>query len=233
MRAALGLIAVLLAVAAVLVSASVRNMPGVAAADEVVQDCVYAIAALLVFGRAAAVRHARPAWLLLAAGLTAYGVANVYYFAVVQNLDPEPFPSRSDAGWLLFYPLAYACLALLVRGQVHRWHASLWLDGLVAACGLAAVAIAAVFHFVLAPGEGARDAVLVALAYPVADLLLIVLLAGAFAVLGWRVGLRWGLLATGLLWFSGGDVWFLLQSAPARGTLRAPGWTSPGWWGWR
>jgi len=94
------------------------------------------------------------------------------------------------------------------------------------------VAIAAMFHFVLAPGEGARDAVLVALAYPVADLLLLVLLAGAFAVLGWRVGLRWGLLATGLLWFSGGDVWFLLQSASSGGTRRAPGWTSPGWWEW-
>lgn len=94
--------------------------------------------------------------LLLGTGLTFYGVANVYYYAVVQNQDAQRFPSLSDASWLLLYPVAYACLALLVCGQVRRWHASTWLDGLVAACGLAAVAIAPVFHFILVPARGWR-----------------------------------------------------------------------------
>lgn len=101
------------------------------------------------------------------------------------------------------YPLVYACVALLLRAQVRRWHASTWLDGLVAASGLGAVAIAAVFHLVLVPGQGATDAVLVALAYPVGDLLVLTALIGALAILGWRVGPRWWLLGAGLLAFCG------------------------------
>ena len=183
--------------------------------DEWVQDAVYVVAALLVFTRVALVPRERAAWTLLALGMSTYGAANAFYLAVVQHLDPEPFPSLSDLGWLAFYPLAYAFVALLLRAQVVRWHASTWLDGLVACCGLGALAVALVFRQVLVRGEGSFAAVAVALAYPVADLLVLVILVGALAIMGWRAGPRWWLLSAGLGSFSIGDVVFLFQSAGA------------------
>lgn len=89
-------------------------------------------------------------------------------------------------GWLAFYPLAYACVVLLLRTRVRRWHVPTWLDGVIASCGLGAVAIAVVFQAVLVRGEGNAAAAATALAYPVGDLLLLVLLAGALAAMGWR-----------------------------------------------
>ena len=71
----------------------------------------------------------RLAWALLAAAVACYGAADLAYFAIVQHLNPKPFPSVSDVGWLAFYPLAYASVALLLRARVRRWHASTWLDG--------------------------------------------------------------------------------------------------------
>ena len=126
---------------------------------EVLQDSVYVLSVILVLARVLLVPRARAAWALLALALTSYAAANIFYFAVVQHLDPEPFPSPSDAGWLAFYPLAYACLVLLLRRRVVRWHASTWLDGLVASCGLGALAVALVFRAVLVRGHGSSAAV--------------------------------------------------------------------------
>jgi len=212
-RVALGLLGALVAAGAALCSPWLRDRAGVATAGELVQDSVNVLAAGMVFTRVLLVPRARAAWLLLALGLTSYGAANIYYFAVVQHLDPEPFPSLSDAGWLAFYPLAYGCVVLLLRAQVVRWHASTLLDGLVACCGLGALAVALVFERVLVRSEGSATAVAVALAYPVVDLLLAVLLVGGLAVLGWRPGPVWWLLIAGLVAFCVGDVVFLLQAA--------------------
>ena len=195
---------------------------------EVLQDSVYVLSVILVLARVLLVPRARAAWALLAGALTSYGTANIFYFAVVQHLDPEPFPSPSDAGWLAFYPLAYACLVLLLRARVVRWHASTWLDGLVASCGLAALALALVFRAVLVRGHGSSAAVATALAYPVGDLLLLVLFVGALAVLGWRPGPAWWLLAAGLGWFVLGDVVFLFQSASPQGYTTG-GWVDVTW----
>lgn len=96
----------------------------------------------------------------------AYAVGNAVYLLFVAGLDPEPFPSVSDPLWLPFYPLAYAAGVLLLRRSVPRWHASMWLDGLVVTSGVAAVVVAAFLRPVLALATGSRSAVLVNIAYP-------------------------------------------------------------------
>lgn len=212
----------------VLCSPWLRSEPWAPGVGEVVQDAVYALSAALVLVRVALVTRERPAWALLAAGLACYGTANTYYYAYVQHWEPEPFPSPADPAWLAFYPLAYGCIVLLLRARVVRWHASTWLDGLVAACGLGAIAVALVFAPVLVAGQGNRAATAVALAYPVSDLLLLVLLIGALAVMGWRAGPVWWLLGAGLSWFVLGDAVFLLQSASQQG-YGTGGWVDVTW----
>lgn len=61
LRPAGGLLCVLVVIAVVLVSEPVRHLAGVSTADELVQDGIYGIAALIVLARAALVQLKEPA----------------------------------------------------------------------------------------------------------------------------------------------------------------------------
>ena len=76
--------------------------------------------------RAVLVREQRVAWALIGAGLISWSAADVYYTAALEQLDEPPFPSISDAGWLLFYPAVWAALVLLMRRRIREFHPSLW-----------------------------------------------------------------------------------------------------------
>jgi diguanylate cyclase (GGDEF)-like protein len=178
---------------------------------EVVQDTLYLLAGLVVAARAALVRRDRWAWALISVGLLSYAAGNIVYIAYVSKLDPEPFPSLSDALWLPLYPFAYAGIVLLLRQQVRRWHASMWLDGLVAALGVGACAVALVLHPILQAIDGNFFALLMNLAYPIADLLLLSLVVAVFAMMSWRPTLTWWLLAFGMMAFVLADCVYLLQ----------------------
>ena len=214
-RWAFWLLAALMVVGTALCSHWLRDRFGVVSWNEPVQNGIYILSAALVLARALLVPRSRIAWLLLGLALTSYCAGNFVYYGLVMNVDPEPFPSLADAAWVALYPLTYASVVLLLKAQVARWHASTLLDGLVAGFGLGALAVALVFQRVLVPGEGTTAAVAVALAYPVGDLLILLLLVGGLAVMGWRVGPVWWLLGAGLVAFCVGDVVFLLQSPDA------------------
>jgi len=115
--------------------------------------------------------------------------------------------------WLGLYPLAYTAIVLLLRAQVTRWHASMWLDGVIAAVGATAFTSAVVLGPLLTWSTGSLMGVVVSVAYPVADLLLLSLLLAVFAVLGWRAGPVWWLLGLGFAVFSVADVIYLLRVA--------------------
>ncbi len=203
----------LLLCSAVLLSPPLSRVTAVQDLDEFVQVAVYFLAAALVGMRVRHDAHGRLAWSLLALALFSYGAGNLYYFAVLAKMSSPAFPSLADVLWLAFAPLAYACLVLLLRAQVSRWHGSTCLDGLVVTGGLGAGAVALVFGRLFVPGTGKAAEIAVALAYPVADLLLLVLLAGAMTVLGRHADRQWWLLGAGLLAFTLGDLQYLLQSA--------------------
>ena len=188
-------------------------VPAVGALDHWLGDGFALAAAAVCLLRALRLAEERRAWAVLGLGLACYGGGTVYFHTVVSHLDPPPFPSLADAGWLAFYPAVYVSVVLLLRGRVDRFHPSVWLDGLVGALGAAAVAAAFVFQVVVHDTHGSVATVVVNLAYPVADLLLLLLVAGVLSVLGWRPGRAWWLLGLGLLLFVAGDTIFLFQAA--------------------
>src|SRR6266545_3545617 len=143
-------------------------------------------AGLLCLARAVLVRQARAAWAILGLGQGLYAFGTIYWWQWVAPLEQPPYPSPADLLWLSFYPLAYAALVLLVRRRVQRLQASMWLDGVVGGLGAAALAAGLVFHTILDATGGGVAAVVVYLTYPVADLLLLMLVMGALAVLGGR-----------------------------------------------
>jgi diguanylate cyclase (GGDEF)-like protein len=159
------------------------------------------------------VRQERRAWLALGIGLLLTTSGTLYYSQVVAKMDPVPSPSLSDALWLAFYPFAYATLVLLFKSGVKRFHTSLWLDGLVGALGIAAVGIAFVLRPIMDAATGSPAAVITSLAFPLADLMLLGMIAGLFALHGWRPGRALGLLGAGLALFAVADTVYLLRVA--------------------
>ncbi|MCW2601339.1 MAG: diguanylate cyclase/phosphodiesterase [Frankiales bacterium] len=226
-RVGLGLLGLLVATSAATLVPAFHRMTQDTLGYEVLQDSVYLLAPVLVAARAFIGTRGRLPWLLLAIGLSLYGLGNVVYYAVVQHITPEPFPSWSDALWLALYPLLYASAVLLIRQQIQHWHASLWLDGLVAALGTGALVVAFALAPVLRSTSGSFELVAVNLAYPTADLLLMMLVVTAFTTVGWRAGARWWLLGAGMATFAIADVVYMLEVA--NGTFLPGTWLDDLW----
>jgi diguanylate cyclase (GGDEF)-like protein len=153
-------------------------------------------------------------WAALALGLGLNTVANVYYSLALANLPDAPYPSWADAGYLALFPCVYVCLLGLLRARLARWHASLALDGLIAAL----ICVAGCAGFVLRPvlqiTDGRVAVVVTNLAYPVGDLLLLAVLVAGLVMLAGRVDRELGLLLAGLLWFTAGDcIYAVVDSA--------------------
>ena len=150
------------------------------------------------------------------AGYGALGLALALWLAgdALWVLDGDargPFPGPADWFWLGGYPAACAGLALLLRARVRgSLGPTMWLDGAIAATAVAALIAAA------SPARGAG-----ALAYPLGDVLLLCLAAGATALLGRRGGRTFVLVAAGLALCAVADAARLLEGVEVRAPLAA------------
>jgi diguanylate cyclase len=150
--------------------------------------------------------------LALGLGLLAWAVGDIAWTVESRGGATPPTPSVADACYLLLYPLAYLAIMGIIRSEVRRFGASTWLDGIVAGLGAAALCAAFVIDPILASATGSTAAVAVDLAYPIGDLLLLALAAGALVLVpGWPR--RLVVLAAGCLVMAVGDTVYLFQSA--------------------
>ncbi len=178
--------------------------------------------------RAALIRRERGVWALLGVGLLLYTGGEIYYAAVLAGQATVPIPSPADGGYLAFYPLAYAALIALLRARIGAFPVARWLDGAIVGSAVAALAAAfALGPIVDASSEGQTLAVATNLAYPIADLTLLTMVATAASFTGWRPGRSWAVLGAGLLLLAVSDGVYLLQSANGtyvEGTILDAGW---------
>ena len=195
------------------------------ALNGVLYDSIVLGAALACLLRSFAYRSERSAWLLLGIAVAFWGMAEVYWTAFIEDNPAAPYPSPADVGYLLFYPLAYGGLALLVRARAHQMNWRLWTDGLIAALGTAALGTAFVFDFVADHATGSALERATTLAYPLLDIAMLAILVGVIALTGWRPGRTWGLLLASLAAMVVADVAYTLQwTAEA---LPGGGWIEP------
>ena len=174
------------------------------------------LVALLVAGRAWAVRAERGAWVALAAGVGANAAGEVVYSTIVAG-PAETFPSIADPLYLAVFPCAYVALVLLLRARVRGLPAAVWVDGVAAGLALAALfGAVASESFGGTTLEGSPLAVAAGLAYPLGDVLLLSVVTAAMVVLGRRADRRWLLLAGGIALFAVADTVLLVRIA--RGT---------------
>ncbi len=171
-------------------------------------------AAASCLARAILVRRERTAWLLIGCGLLVWTGGEIYYEAAVAISGSVPIPSPADAGYLLFYPLTYAGLIVLLRERIGSFPFTRWLDGLIA--GLAVAALTAALALGPIAAASHTDSSLETatnLAYPICDLTLLTLVVTAVAFTGWRPDATWSLLGAGMIVLAASDIAYLFQSA--------------------
>lgn len=176
---------------------------------------------------AAARRHERLAWSLIGAGLALWAAGELYWRHGLADLESPPFPSIADALWLCVYPLLYAGILLLLRSRFRSVGMGGLLDGLIGSLAVVAVGTAVVLSAVAGVSSGRVLAVATNLAYPVADTLLLALVALAFTLNGGRADLSWKLVALGIATFAVTDSVYAYQIA--HDTYEANGLVDSGW----
>ena len=129
--------------------------------------------------------------------------------------------------WIAFYLLSYTGLVLLMRSRISEFRASAWLDGMIGATAIAAIAAALVFDTVLGAVGGSKWAVATNLTYPLADGVLIALVVVVLAASGWVAGRAWAMIAIGFAVFAVSDSFYLYQSAV--GSYVPGRWVDVGW----
>ena len=170
-------------------------------------DGLEVMLALACLTRAASRRPGRGPALALGLGLLCWAVGDVIW-----STDPVSSVSIADAFYLAFYPLACVALVLLTRSHVARIRANVWLDGLVAGLGAAAVLAAFAFDTILSSINGSSLTVAVNLAYPIGDLALLALAIGALVLVPGTPA-RLLVFAAGCTLMAVGDTVYLFQSS--------------------
>jgi diguanylate cyclase (GGDEF)-like protein len=204
-----------------------RSHPGFSLLiDGWVQNGILFTATLLIALRAALVRNGRWAWAGIAAGLGFYALGSTLYYAVVQYQTSQPYPSVADAAWLTSYVFLYAGLIGLARPRIQISQRTLWLDATVGALGVTSAA-AIYFTFVLHHTQGSTAAVFTTMAYPVCDLVLLVVVIGTSGLLGWHPDRTWLYMGIAFVLFTGADTLYVIRVANdsyVAGTLMDPLW---------
>ncbi len=112
-------------------------------------------------------------WYWMAGGLSLLVVGDAIYAWFEDVAGTDPFPSIADIFFLAAYPaLAYG-LHLLVRARERRIDLAGFLDSLIVTAGLGLLLWVLVVEPTMAADQGSRLGAIIAVAYPVADVLLI------------------------------------------------------------
>jgi diguanylate cyclase (GGDEF)-like protein len=134
----------------------------------------------LCLARAVRHRQERAIWIAFAVGTALWAFGNIYWQLFLDADDSPPFPSVSDGFWLAFYVPVLAGLWMLARARMRGVNRRVWLDGLIVGLGLGALSASVVFREVAHSTDGSMTTIAVNLAYPAADLLVLIVISVLF-----------------------------------------------------
>ena len=220
-RAALPVVAVFAALGAMGLAVHLAFAVGTGSHRAAVEDWLYcllfAATGISCVWRAARVPEERVPWLIAAAGVAVWLVAEVVY-RVVESDPSAAYPPLTRALLLTAFVLAATTLVLLARRRVQSVDTRLLLDGLIG--GLAIAAVAAIPLF---PGSEASAG-----SQPgppevflLADLAILAFVGVVIGLTGWRPGWCWGLIAAGIVINAAGNA--VLVGETTAGTFERGG----------
>jgi diguanylate cyclase (GGDEF)-like protein len=132
----------------------------------------------------------------------------------------------ADAAYLAFYPLILSAIVLAVRRELRGIKAAVWFDSILGGLG-GACAFAVLLGPVFKNTPGGTFATIVALAYPMFDLLLVATVVSLAALQGWRLTPAWFWALAGLAVMTVSDLVYTLRIAHGSylmGSILDAGW---------
>jgi diguanylate cyclase (GGDEF)-like protein len=162
------------------------------------------VAAILV-----AVRRHRPArpliWWCFAVGQLLFVVGDVLYAVIDTVLHQSPFPSIADVFYLGGYPVLAVGLLILIRGRISGRDRAGLIDAAIIATGLGLLSWTFLMKPIATDPSLSLPERLISLAYPLADVLLLALVARLVTSPGARTA-AYRLLGLALVLLLGADV---------------------------
>jgi hypothetical protein len=141
----------------------------------------------------------RVAWGCFSAALLVFAIAEITWGLLYSDSDSVPIPNPTDVLYLATYPLFMAGLVFMVRARVLDVPWYRWLDGFVVVLIVATPGVLLVIVPVLENSPIDLLGELVAIAYPLGDVLLLGALLGTLPLMSWRFGGSWPWVGAGLL----------------------------------
>lgn len=155
------------------------------APDRTMQNALYSVLTLLaVTAILVGIRVHRPVsrapWLLFAAGQLLWAFGDAVEVGYEQLGRELPYPSWADVAYLAAYPVLALGLGLMIISRDRRPDRTRMLDALIVTTGLSLVIWLMIIVPILVTDSGSGSAMVVSVAYPVGDLVLL----SAVVVLG-------------------------------------------------
>lgn len=156
---------------------------------------------------------ARAAWWCFATALLLFALAVITWSALYSGGGDVPSPNPTDLLYLSTYPLFMAGLVLMVRARVRDvpWHR--WLDGFVLVLIVATPGVLLLIEPALENAPIDPLGRIVAVAYPLGDVLLVGALLGTLPLLSWRLVGSWPWVGAGLVCMTVADATYSLTAA--------------------
>src|ERR671915_2059111 len=147
----------------------------------------------------------RGMWYGLAGGLAVFVAGDVLYSVYVYALHLEPFPSPADALYLASYPILAAALLVMIRSRTGGRDRAGLIDAMIITTGLGLLSWTFLMRPIASDPSLTVGSRLISLAYPLADVLLLAVLARLFTSPGAR-STSYRLLAAAVLLQLGADI---------------------------
>lgn len=152
-------------------------------------------------------------WLVMTIGMALYAGGALSWSLDAGGDGEVGFPSIADAFWLASYPCFAGGLILLLRARAGETSIALWLDGLIGGLTVGAVALVFFFPAIEQATGGTTAAIATNLAYPLADAVLMMIVASGIIIVGRYPGPSWMALTIGFAIFALGDTVYVFQVA--------------------
>jgi drug/metabolite transporter (DMT)-like permease len=143
--------------------------------------------------------RSRAPWLLVALALASWAVGSTIWSIRFGGAAAPPQTSISDAFWLAWYPLIVAALVLLIRDRIPGFELHRWIDGIAVMLLVATPWVALFLQPVAEHSSASGLAIVLNIAYPLGDAVLVGAVLGLFVLMDWRPGRMWLALGVGLM----------------------------------
>ena len=190
-----------------------------------------ALPLVLIALRVRSTSYLRGAWLSMGAGIAMFNAGNFVYLWHDQNLNPIPSPALSDAAHLSSYLFFALGVVMLTQRNFGAVRISTRLDGMITGLAIGSASAMLWFGSVLQV-SGRPYQVIVGMAYPLLDMVLLVLLISGLAPMRYRPNAATAVLMLGVGAFVAGDIVYLNQVAAntyVQGTLLDASWVIGMW----